>query len=234
MPQRKSSRLSTLDKPGREGDLPSRLLSSEILAEHFKQLCLIDPRFLPLADLCLPLEPRRAEPGFEGLARIVVGQMVSTASAAAIWGRVRAFVDPFTPAHFLSLDPEAIRACGLTRGKLACLLGAAQALSTGALRLDEVEAQDAEHAITSLCALKGIGRWTAEVYLLFAAGHPDVFPCGDLALQKAVCWAFGLDARPDAAALSTMATAWSPYRGVAATALWRYYAIKTQSQGAPI
>lgn len=214
--------------------MPSRLGSAEIIRQYFEELVLLDARFEALGAVCEGLEPRRAAPGFEGLARIVVGQMVSTASAAAIWARLRAFVDPFTPEQFLKLDPEAIRATGLTRGKLKCLLNAAEAIRSGALDLDAVERAEAEPAIAQLCTLKGIGRWTAEVYLLFAAGHPDIFPSGDLALQKAAMWAFGLEERPSSQHLAQIASAWSPYRGVAATALWRYYAARTHKQGAPL
>lgn len=211
--------------------LPSRIDTVETLALHLEALAARDPRLAPVIALCPGLVPRVAPKGFEGLARVIVGQMVSTQSGAAIWGRVRAFVDPFTPEQFLALGPDAVRACGLTRAKTATLLGLAKALANGTLDLDRIAQLPADEAIAALTALKGIGVWTAEVYLLFAEGHADVFPAGDLALQKAVAQALELAARPDAAALRALAEGWAPHRGVAATLFWHYYAETMQRQG---
>ncbi len=211
--------------------LPVHIANDESLRLHLEALAARDPRLKPVMALCPNLVPRVAPKGFEGLARVIVGQMVSTQSGAAIWSRVRALAEPFTPKQFLALEPEAVRAAGLTRAKTAALSGLAEALVSGAIDLDRIAQLPADEAIAALTRLKGIGVWTAEVYLLFAEGHADVFPAGDLALQKAVAQALELAARPDAAALRALAEGWAPHRGVAATLFWRYYAETMKRQG---
>lgn len=165
---------------------------------------------------------RRNAPGFEGLARVVVGQQLSIASAAAIWKRTALAVQPFDAHTFLAQNDAALRAAGLSRGKVRTLRAAADAVVSGALDLDvRVADEDLREA---LMRVGGIGPWTADIYTLFCLGRADGFAAGDLALQIAVARAFELDARPDARALLEMAERWRPWRGVAAHLLWAFYA----------
>lgn len=187
-------------------------------------LVLLDTRLAPIRARANAVQLRRSQPGFESLASIIVAQQVSTASASAIWGRLKQVIDPLTPENYVAGGEEAWRLAGLSRAKQKTLLAVSEALANDAIDLHGLCDLPAEEAISALTALKGIGPWTAEVYLLFAAGHPDVFPAGDVALQAAVRHAFAYDIRPDAAALRALAESWSPWRGVAARLFWAYYA----------
>ena len=173
---------------------------------------------------------RRRAPGFEGLAALVVSQQVSTASAAAIFGRLRAALDPLDAPALLAADDAALRAVGLSTGKVLTLRAAAAAVADGRLALDGLSALPAEEAAARLTALRGIGPWTAQLYLLSCLGHADAWPPGDVALEEAVRLALKLRARPDAAALAGIAERWRPHRAVAARLLWSYYrAVKARS-----
>lgn len=165
---------------------------------------------------------RRYVPGFEGLARIVVGQQLSIASAAAIWKRTADAVTPFDAKTFLAQDDATLRAAGLSQGKVRTLRAAAVAERDGALTLGGPVPDDALRE--ALMSVSGIGPWTADIYSLFCLGHADGFAAGDLALQIAVERAFELDTRPNAVALAEMAERWRPWRGVAAHLLWAFYA----------
>ena len=176
---------------------------------------------------------RKRAPGFEGLAWIIVGQQVSTASAAAIWGRMKTRLPELTPPALLAASDDDLRAVGLSAAKMRTLRAAAEAISAGALPLDELDALPADAAHAALVAIKGIGPWTADIYLLFCLGHPDAFPAGDLAVQEAARAAFGLERRPDAKALGALAERWRPWRGVAAKVLWAYYRVLRSREGAP-
>jgi len=176
---------------------------------------------------------RKRPPGFEGLAWIVVGQQLSTASAAAIWARLRGRFAPATPQAFLALSDEDLRSAGLSAGKIRTLRAAATEIEAGRLPLDRLHDCAADEAHRLLTAVKGIGPWTADIYLLFCLGHPDAFPAGDLAVQEAARLAYGLAARPDAKALAALAERWRPWRGVAAKVLWAHYRITRNRDGAP-
>ena len=165
---------------------------------------------------------RRRPGGFEGLAAVVTGQQISDSAAAAIWGRLSAAVDPFTPDRLLAMPEETLRAAGMSRAKVRTLRGIAAGLAAG-LDLDSLAGQPPEDAVAKLTALDGIGPWTAECYLLFCLGHPDVFPAGDLALQVAVQHGLGLEVRPGEKAMRGIAAQWSPWRSVAARLFWAYY-----------
>jgi DNA-3-methyladenine glycosylase II len=162
------------------------------------------------------------EPGFAGLAWIVLGQQISVYAARAIHGRLVAALGPLTAEAFAAASDETLRTAGLSAGKVRTLRALAEAMA-GGLDLDRLATLDAEAAIAELVLLKGIGRWTAEVYLLFALGHPDIFPAGDLALQEGARLAFALSERPSEKALRALAAAWQPRRGIAARLLWAYY-----------
>jgi DNA-3-methyladenine glycosylase II len=168
-------------------------------------------------------ELRSREPGFEALLRAIVGQQVSIAAAAAIWGRLQAAVVPLEPEILLARSEEALRAAGLSRQKIAYARGLAGDIVDGRIRLERLPRMSDEEAIETLTMLKGIGRWTAEVYLLFALGRADMFPADDLALMTAAGHMKGHDERPDRAGVLEIAEVWRPWRGAAAHMLWHYY-----------
>lgn len=173
---------------------------------------------------------RRREPGFAGLASIIVSQQLSTASAAAITARLHAAVDPLTPEALLACGDDALRRAGLSTAKVEALRAAARAVVAGRLPLATLGALPAEEAHRALVAVKGVGPWTADSFLLFCLGHPDAWPAGDLALQEAARQALKLDARPSTAALDALGERWRPHRGIAARLLWAYYrAVKSRS-----
>ena len=173
---------------------------------------------------------RRREPGFAGLAAIIVSQQVSVASAKAIFGRLEARIVPLEAARFAIATEDDLRACGLSTPKIRALRALSEAVAEGGLDLAGLAALDAENAHAALVAVKGVGPWTADIFLLFCLGHPDAFPAGDLALQEAAKLALNLKARPKAADLERIAERWRPLRGVAARMLWAYYrAVKVRS-----
>lgn len=166
---------------------------------------------------------RRRDPGFAGLASIIVSQQVSVASARAIFNRLEARVAPLEARLLAATPDDDLRACGLSAGKIRTLRAAAEAVETGTLDLAGLTALEAGEAHAALVGLKGVGPWTADIFLLFCLGHPDAFPAGDLALQEAAKLALRLKVRPDAAQLERIAERWRPWRGVAARMLWAYY-----------
>lgn len=207
---------------------PVRLDSPKALAHHLKGLGKCDARLATAIARAGEISLRTSPRGFEGMARIVCGQQLSVASARAIWGRVEA-LGATNPEAYLAFDEPTLRKTGLSRGKFETIRGVAIAVSSGTLDFASVDVMEPDAAIETLTALKGIGPWTAEIYLLFCAGHPDVFPSGDLALQKAVEHAFALPARPPAKELIAMASDWSPHRGAAALMFWRYFSAMKNS-----
>lgn len=182
----------------------------------------------------LPPLRRRAN-GFEGLARIIVGQQLSVASAGAIWGRVEKMVKPFDADILLRKRTNTLRKCGLSAGKIATLRTIAQAVADGNLDLDKHAGASEEAVKEGLTALKGVGPWTADVYLMFCLGRADGWAPGDLALRYAVQDVCGLDEIPDEAAMIEIAERWRPWRAVAARMLWAYYGAKrTQKAADPV
>jgi DNA-3-methyladenine glycosylase II len=166
---------------------------------------------------------RRREAGFAGMAAIIVAQQVSTASATTIFGRLQARIVPLEAAEIAKATEEDLRACGLSNAKIRTLRALADATTEGGLDLSQLADLDAEDAHEALVAVKGVGPWTADVFLLFCLGHPDAFPAGDVALQEAAKLALNLKQRPDAERLERIAERWRPLRGVAARMLWAYY-----------
>lgn len=161
--------------------------------------------------------------GFPALLRIIVEQQLSVASARAIWGRLEAMLGDVTPERVLAVDDVMLRSAGLSRPKLAYARGLADAVMSGDLDSGRLAMLDDEAAIEELVRIKGIGRWTAEIYLLSALGRPDVWPVDDLAIATAAGRVKGLDARPTRAELLAMGEAWRPWRSVAARLLWHYF-----------
>lgn len=196
------------------------------LAVEMDGLLRLDPRLAEAVTVAGQLPLRRTAPGFASLANIIVSQQVSKASADAIFGRLAAQDVLHDTALFLRSDPAILLGAGLSRPKLRTLLLAAAACEDRSLDLHGLCRLPAEEAIAGLTQVPGIGPWTAEVYLLFAAGHPDVFPGGDIALQNAFQMIFELPERPSAKKLNEAAMIWSPHRGAASRLLWAYYGVK--------
>jgi DNA-3-methyladenine glycosylase II len=176
---------------------------------------------------------RRRAAGFKGLARVIVGQQLSVASAGAIWARLEERVQPFTADSFLTVPKGDLSRAGLSSAKIATLRGVSEALKDGSLKLDALsrESEDVIHA--KLTALKGIGPWTADIYILFCLARADAWSPGDLALQYAVKEALDLEARPSQTLMNEIAEAWRPWRSVAARMLWSYYAWRRTSPALP-
>ena len=168
---------------------------------------------------------RRNPGGFSGLARIIVGQQLSVSAAGAIWSRTEALVAPMRPSTLLAQNDTALRAAGLSFGKIKTLRAVATACNEG-LDLDRLAIMSEDDARTALTAVSGIGPWTADIYLMFCVGRADVFAPGDLALQIAAQSAMNLPERPTAKEMAAIAERWSPWRGVAARILWHYYAVE--------
>ena len=169
--------------------------------------------------------PRVREPGYETLLRTIVGQQVSTASAAAVWGRLEGLLGKgCAPDALLAQDYDALRGCGLSRQKQGYARSLAELVLSKALDLGALPDDD-ETAIAQLVTVKGIGRWSAEIYLLFAEGRPDIWPAGDLAVQIEIGRLLGLPERPTEKQTRALADGWRPYRGAAAILAWHHYNI---------
>ena len=190
---------------------------------HLRNSC---DRLAAMLEECPPIPLRLSQPGFEGLCSIIVSQQVSKASADAIFGRLRSIVDPLLPEGFLAAGEDGWKAAGLSRPKQRTLVEISNAVLEDRLDLEGLCSLPPEQAIGDLVAIKGIGPWTAEVYLMFCAGHRDIFPAGDLALQEAMRLGFGMEERPDEKTCRAEAEAWAPWRSVAARILWAYYAVR--------
>jgi DNA-3-methyladenine glycosylase II len=190
-----------------------------------------DPRLAPILDLTGMPALRRREPGFAGLAHIVCGQQVSTASAAAIWGRVSAAFDPFHHDTLRKARADRLGRLGLSAAKIKTLKNLARELAAERLNLEVLANEDADAAHNTLTKLHGIGPWTADVYLLFCLGHGDAWPAGDLAVQEAVKIGLGLKTRPTAKEMAPLAEPWRPLRGAAAHLWWSYYRVLKKREG---
>ncbi|NBB78465.1 MAG: DNA-3-methyladenine glycosylase 2 family protein [Verrucomicrobia bacterium] len=204
-----------------------RILTSEAcMAEGAAWLARAEPRFAYAIELCGVPPLRRRPDGFAQLLQAIVSQQVSTHAARAIWERMET-AGLTEPAAILAADDAALRAPGLSRQKLRY----ARALAEAGIDFERLrEAPDTE-VVTTLTAVAGIGRWTAEIYAMFSLGRADVFAPGDLALQESARRLFNLPDRPREAALRRMAEAWSPWRSVAAGLLWVYYRAETNREG---
>lgn len=167
---------------------------------------------------------RRRPAGFEGLVHVVVFQQISTLAAQAIWRRTQEVMGAITPERLATASDEDFRASGQSRPKVRTLRAVAAAVLDGSLDLDRLPQMSAEKAHAALVGVKGIGPWTADVYLLTCLGHDDAWPAGDIALQAAVQDALDLAARPDSKAMVAIGERWRPYRAGAARLLWAHYA----------
>ena len=179
------------------------------------------------AGFIVPLRLRAG--GFGALAEIIISQLVSKASANAINERFLHHINPLTPETYLKEGEEAWRIIGLSRPKQASICALANGLINGELDLKSLANMPQEQAISHLSAIKGIGPWSAQIYLMFCLGHRDIFPAGDLALREAARLLWSLDERPSVNELSVLAQRWSPQRAIAARLLWVFYAVKKEN-----
>jgi DNA-3-methyladenine glycosylase II len=188
-----------------------------------ERLIASDPDLAGIEPRAGPLPWRTRTPGFPGLLQAIVAQQISNQAAAAIWGRLRAIGGALEPAGLLALSDESLRAAGLSRPKMAHVRALATAFEDGTLDPGAIAAMDDEAAVAAIAAVRGLGRWTAEFYLLFALGRHDVFPAGDVALAASAAHLKGLAERPGPAALRELADAWRPARSMAARLLWHHW-----------
>jgi DNA-3-methyladenine glycosylase II len=207
------------------------LRSDADLQAGLARLIVADPRLVPVAEKASAFTLRRREAGFAGLCAIVCGQQLSTAAAATIRDRLFAAFDPFHHDTVRKARTDRLKRLGLSAPKIKSIREIASAVAQGRIDLDRVGEMDADDAHAALVALHGIGPWSADIYLLFCLGHSDAFPAGDLAVQESARIAFGLRKRPDAKALTKIAEAWRPWRGVAAHLLWAYYHVVKRREG---
>src|ERR1700726_2297201 len=190
-----------------------------------------DPRLKPIFEIAGMPALRQREPGFTGLAAIICGQQLSTASAAAIWARLTAAFDPFHHESLRKARADRLGRLGLSAAKIKTLKNLAREIAAERLNLEVLANEDADAAHNTLTALHGIGPWTADVYLLFCLGHGDAWPAGDLAVQEAVKMGLGLKTRPTAKQMVPLAEPWRPMRGVAAHLWWTYYRALKKREG---
>jgi DNA-3-methyladenine glycosylase II len=211
--------------------MPLHLNTQADLENAVHALVKQDPRLKPVFEVAGMPALRRREPGYAGLAAIVCGQQVSTASAAAIWGRVSAAFDPFHHDALRLARADRLGRLGLSAAKIKTLKNIARELAAERLNLDVLAHEDADAAHNTLTRLHGIGPWTADVYLLFCLGHGDAWPAGDLAVQEAVKIGLGLKTRPTAKEMAPLAEPWRPLRGAAAHLWWSYYRTLKKREG---
>lgn len=197
--------------------------TSESLTQSLNALAEREQAFARVLDTHGHPEPRASEPGVETLLRTIVGQQVSVAAAASMWTKLAAEVgEDVDPAELLARDFDTLRACGLSRQKQGYARSLCELVAAGALDFDNLPADD-EEAIAQLTRIKGIGRWTAEIYLLFAEGRPDIWPAGDLAVQAGLGKILGLEERPSEKQTRALAEDWRPHRGATAIFTWHCY-----------
>ncbi len=182
-----------------------------------------DPDFAAILDRAGPLPWRTRTPGFPGLLQAIVAQLISNQAAAAIWGRLRVLPGALDPAGLLALPEDDLRGAGLSRPKAAHARILALAFQDGTLNADTLAELDDPSVVRAITAIKGLGVWTAEIYLLFALQRLDIFPAGDIALAAAAAELKRLPARPDPRELRVLAETWRPARSLAARLLWHHW-----------
>ncbi len=190
-----------------------------------------DPELAPIEVLAGPLPWHRRSRGFAGLLQAIVGQQISAPAAAAIWRRLCPAGSPPAPQALLGQSDATLRACGLSRAKIASARALAAAFAEGRLSEERLNRMRDDEAVAAISALPGLGVWSAEIYLLFALERPDVFPAGDRALAAALATLKRLPARPTPAVLRQLAEPWRPWRALAARLLWHYWRYYTKKAG---
>jgi DNA-3-methyladenine glycosylase II len=222
--------MTTIEKAS-EFAMTIHLETQSDLEEAIHALVKRDGRLKPVLEVAGMPSLRRREPGFTGLAHIVCGQQLSTASAGAIWGRLNAAFDPFDHDAVRRARTDRLGRLGLSAAKIKTLKHLARELTAERLNLDVLAEEDADAAHHTLIALPGIGPWTADVYLLFCLGHGDAWPAGDLAVQEGIRLGLGLKARPTEKQMAPLAEPWRPLRGAAAHLWWSYYRAMKKREG---
>ena len=198
-------------------------ISAEAIREGLDAIGTVTPSIAEAITRVGYPEPRIRMRGYRTLLRTIVGQQVSVASAASVWNKLEALLgEAMPPQDLLDCDFDALRGCGLSRQKQGYVRSLCELVVSGELDLHTLP-EDDEAATAELIRIKGIGRWSAEIYLLFAEGRPDIWPAGDLAVQVGLGKLLGLDARPDEKATRVLAEAWRPHRGAAAIFTWHCY-----------
>jgi DNA-3-methyladenine glycosylase II len=204
-------------------ETPERIRSREDLNRMASLVAKEDRLLAQALRQCGPLGLRNRPANFGSLLRVIVSQQVSAASASAIWRRVADIIQPMSAQQYLRLTADQVEKLGLTQQKRTYVHGLASEIVSGQLSLRGLHRQSDQEAIERLCKIKGIGQWTAEVFVLFSLGRPDILPTGDLALQEAAKDLYELPSRPSAQDFELMGKRWAPYRGIAAHILWAYY-----------
>lgn len=198
-------------------------LSADALKEGLDTIAGREPRMARALELAGYPEPRIRPTGYATLLRTIVGQQVSVAAAASVWRKLELLLGEGIPSgRLLAASFDDLRACGLSRQKQGYVRSLCELVEEGALDFDALPGDD-EEAIAELVRIKGIGRWSAEIYLLFAEGRPDIWPAGDLAVQAGIGKILGLEERPKEKAARDLAEAWRPHRGAAAIFTWHCY-----------
>lgn len=199
-------------------------LSAQMLRNGLDAIASQEPAIARALTLAGYPEPRIRDTGHATLLRTIVGQQVSVAAAASVWAKLEALLGSgLPPANLLAAEFDALRACGLSRQKQGYARSLCELVVRGELDLTALPADD-EEAIAQLTRIKGVGRWSAEVYLLFAEGRPDIWPAGDLAVQAGLHKLLDLPERPDEKLARTLGETWRPHRGAAAIFTWHCYA----------
>lgn len=197
-------------------------IKTEALKDALDTLAARDPAIAAAIDRAGYPEPRISERGYVTLLRAIVGQQISIKAAASVWAKLDAAVGGAAdPAKVAAASEEMLRGAGLSRQKASYAHSLAEEVLSGRLDLDNLPADD-EAAIAELVRVKGIGRWSAEIYLLFAEGRLDIWPAGDLAVQIEIGRILGLDERPTEKKVRELAEAWRPHRGALAVFTWHY------------
>ncbi len=195
-----------------------------MIAAELNAACRIDPGLGAVLERAGYPQPRSREPGFATLVEIINAQQLSTKAAAAIWRRVeRSCRGAVTPKKILNRSPHQLRQCGLSSRKVSYVTGLAESLLSKQLVLKSLERMPDEEVIAGLTRIKGLGRWSAEIYAMFALDRKDIFPANDVALQVAVQRCKKLGSRPDERQTRQIADQWSPHRTAVAVLLWKYY-----------
>lgn len=198
-------------------------LSAKAIREGLDHAAAIEPAFARAIEIAGYPDTRINPTGYRTLLRTIVGQQVSVQSATSVWNKLEALLgEAMPPELLLEADYDALRGCGLSRQKQGYARSLCELTVSGELNLDDLPADD-EEAIAVLTRIKGIGRWSAEIYLLFAEGRPDIWPAGDLAVQAGLGKLLNHEVRPDEKAVRALAEAWRPHRGAVAIFTWHCY-----------
>jgi len=217
----------------RTGSVPNQRLTRARLLKGVDALCAVDPDLARIAEQFGPPPLWGRAPGYATLVQIILEQQVSLASAKATFGRIRHAFGEVTSERMASLSPADIQTAGVTRQKASYCLGLAELVQSGALDLRSLGRADDQEIRRRLVDIRGIGTWTADIYLLMALRRPDIWPDGDLALATAAQQVKRLRRRPDDKRLRALAARWTPWRAVAARLLWHYY-LSTRGDRDPV